>query len=296
VEAGRRASQGLLFGLGGFALLSIGDGVIKSTVDEWPASAVAALRYAFGLIGLAIAVWWHEGRSGLVIHRPWVQAARGAAVAGTSFAFFMSIRTMPLADATAIQFTAPMLTAVLSALLLRERAPRAAWVAIALAFVGVLIVLRPEVARMGWAIGWPLMAALGMALLMIANRYGAGSASPLAMQYLIALFATPILIAFAAIGHGSGDAAMAIGWPDWSVIARCALVACSASVAHMAIYMATERASAALVAPTIYIQLLTAIVVGIAFFGDWPDPLGLVGAALIVSGGLYLWRSQRPRV
>ncbi len=43
------------------------------------------------------------------------------------------------------------------------------------------------------------------------------------------------------------------------------------------------------------IPLLTAIVMGIAFFGDWPDPLGLAGAARIVSGGPYLWRSLRPR-
>lgn len=295
MEAGKRASQGLLFGLSGFALLSMGDAVIKSTVDEWPASAVAALRYGFGLIGLAVAVWWTEGRHGLVIHRPWVQAARGAAVAGASFAFFMAIRSMPLADATAIQFTAPMLTAILSALLLGERAPRAAWVAIAVAFCGVLVVLRPEVGRMGWAVGWPLLAALGMAALMIANRYAAGTASALAMQYLIALFATPILIAVAVIGHWSGDAAMVIAMPDWTVIARCALVACSASISHLLIYLATVRASAAVVAPTIYIQLLTAIGLGMAFFGDWPDPLGLAGAALIVGGGLYLWRSQRVR-
>lgn len=295
MDAGRRVSQGLLFGLCGFAILSMGDAVIKSTVADWPASAVAALRFGFGMIGLAVAVWLREGRSGLVIHRPWVQAARGAAVAGTSFAFFMSIRTMPLADATAIQFTAPMLTAVLSALLLGERAPRAAWVAIGLAFIGVLIVLRPEVSRMGWAIGWPLMAALGMALLMIANRYAAGTASVLAMQYLIALFATPILIAIAAIGHFSGDPAMAVTMPDWTVVARCAVVACTASMAHLLVYMATVRASAAVAAPTIYVQLLIAITMGIVFFGDWPDAPGLAGAALIVGGGLYLWRSQRVR-
>ncbi|TKD52264.1 DMT family transporter [Sphingomonas baiyangensis] len=281
--------------MAGFALLSCGDGIIKSTVDEWPASAVAALRYVFGLGGVALAVLLVEGRGALAVPRPWLQAARGAAVATTSFAFFMAIRSMPLAEATSIQFTSPMLTALLSVPLLGERAPRSAWIATGAAFVGVLIVLRPEVGRLGWAVGWPLLAALGMALLMIANRRAAGVASPLAMQYLIALFAAPILIALAAAGHVTGGEAMRVSMPDWSVISRCALVGGSATMAHLLIYMATVRASAAVVAPTIYVQLLTALAVGALAFGDRPEPVALLGALVIIGSGVYFWRSQQPR-
>lgn len=289
------AATGLLFGMAGFALLSCGDAVVKTTVDEWPASAIAALRYLFGAVGLAIAVGVTEGTGGLRVPRPWLQAGRALAVSVASVAFFMAVRSMPLANATSIQFTSPALTAILSALLLGERAPRAVWAATALAFAGVLVVLRPDVARMGWAAGWPLLAALGMASLMILNRRAAGTGSPLAMQYTIALFAAPMLAAAAVAGHLSGWAPMQVGVPGWSVVARCALVAASASVAHLLVYLATVRSSAAVVAPTIYVQLLVALVLGAAMFGDRPDPATLAGAALVVASGLWLWRSQRPR-
>ncbi|WP_315761150.1 DMT family transporter [Sphingomonas sp. Y38-1Y] len=295
-QDGAGASTGLLFGMAGFALLSCGDAVIKTTVDEWPASGVAALRYLFGVIGLTIAVRLVEGPRGLSVPRPWLQAGRALAVSVASFAFFMAIRSMPLANATAIQFTSPALTAILSALLLGERAPRAVWGATALAFAGVLIVLRPDVARLGWAAGWPLLAALGMASLMILNRRAVGTGSALAMQYTIALFAAPMLTAVAFAGHWSGVGAMQLSWPDWTVVARCALVAASASTAHLLVYLATMRSSAAVVAPTLYVQLLTALTLGWLLFGDRPDPVALGGAAMVVASGLWLWRSQRPRV
>ena len=83
---------------------------------------------------------------------------------------------MPLADATAIQFTSPMITGILSALVLGERAPRAVWGATALAFAGVLVVLRPNVLALGATAFYPLGAAFGMACLMICNRKAAGAA------------------------------------------------------------------------------------------------------------------------
>lgn len=290
-----RAAEGLLFGMAGFALLSCGDAIIKTTVDEWPASAIAALRYLFGAIGLGIAVLATEGPGALRVRRPGLQAARALAVAVASFGFFMALRSMPLANATSVQFTSPALTAILSALFLGERAPRAAWGATALAFAGVLIVLRPDAARMGWAVGWPLLAALGLASLMILNRRAAGTGSALAMQYSIALFAAPMLIAAAVAGHLAGWPPMRAGLPDWSVVARCALVGASASAAHLLVYLATVRSSPAVVAPTMYVQLVTALALGALFFGDRPDPVALLGAALVVVSGLWLWRSQRAR-
>ncbi len=289
------AAQGLLFGMAGFALLSCGDAVIKTTVDEWPASAIAGLRYLFGAVGLGIAVCATEGVGALRVPRPALQAARALAVSVASFGFFMALRSMPLANATSIQFTSPALTAILSALFLGERAPRAAWGATALAFTGVLIVLRPDVARMGWAVGWPLLAALGLASMMILNRRAAGTGSALVMQYSVALFAAPILIAAAAAGHFSGWPPMRVGVPSWSVVARCALVGASASGAHLLVYLATVRSSAAIVAPTMYVQLLTALALGAAIFGDRPDPTALLGAGLVIASGLWLWRSQRAR-
>lgn len=290
--APRSAASGLLVAIAAFAILSLGDGVIKSIAGAWPGLAVAALRYALGALGLLAIVLVREGRAGLVCPMPWVQLGRGVSVAVATMSFFTAIFLMPLAEATVIMFTAPVITALLSALFLGERASRPTWIAIALAFAGVLIVLRPNVAALGVTALLPLLAAGAMSALMIFNRMAADAGSALHMQLLISAFAAPILVVAAIVGHASGVEALALGWPHWSVIARCALVAVTASLAHMLLYVATTRASAANTAPATYVQLLVAGAIGVIFFDERPDWIALGGAMLIIAAGLVLWRAQ----
>ena len=284
----------LLIALAGFACLSVGDGLVKSMAGDWPAPAISALRYVFGTLALTIAVAVIYGRAGFTMPRPWLQGGRGAAVSLATVCFFFGVHAMPLADATSIQFTSPILTAILSALLLRESAPAAAWAATALAFAGVLLVLRPNVAALGGAALFPLGAALGMALLMILNRAAAGLAPILVMQWIVAVIATPILLTLAVV-MAAADPRLAIAVPSRVVVLKCAAVAVTGTVSHLLIFVATTRASAAVTAPMVYVQLLVAMAIGAAAFGDYPDPAMLGGAALIVGAGLWLWRSQRPR-
>ncbi|MBC7987246.1 MAG: DMT family transporter [Sphingomonadaceae bacterium] len=292
-RAPHSTASGLLFAIAGFAILSVGDGVIKSIAGAWPGLAVAALRYVLGALGLLLIVLAREGRAGLACPMPWVQLGRGACVAVATMSFFTALFLMPLAEATVVMFTAPVITALLSALFLREPASRATWAAIAIAFAGVLIVLRPNVATLGWAALLPLAAATAMGCLMILNRMAAEAGSALHMQLLISAFAAPILVVVAIAGHASGVEALEVGWPAWRVVARCALVAVTASVAHMLIYLATTRASAAVTAPATYVQLLVAGAIGVALFHERPDLVALGGAALIIVAGLVLWGAQR---
>ncbi|MBJ7254191.1 MAG: DMT family transporter [Sphingomonadaceae bacterium] len=287
------ARSGLLYALCGFALLSIGDAVIKSIAGAWPGTAVAALRYAIGAIGLGTLLFLKEGRQGFAMPMPKVQLLRGFSVALATICFFSSIFLMPLADATAIGFTSPMITAIFSAIFLHERTHATKWVAILLAFGGVLLIMRPNVAELGWVAVLPLVAAMSMALVIIGNRAVAGAGAPLLMQFLVASVAMPFVFSAAVIGHFSGVDALVVGMPDWTIIARCTLVAVTASVAHWLIFMGTTRASAAEIAPMTYVQLLIAIGLGIILFGDWPDLMSLAGAGIIIASGLILWRGSR---
>jgi len=287
------AASGLILAATGFAVLSIGDATAKTMAGEWPGTAIAFTRYVIGVVGLGIAVALVEGRKGFAIPHPGLQLLRGIAVSGGTFGVFMGVHVMSLADATAIVFTSPMLTALISAVFLGERATRPVWISTILAFAGVLIVLRPEVSRIGWAAGYPLIAAVGMATLMVTNRRVAGTASALAMQFLVALFATPVLAVVALVSAGSGIPAFHIAPPDWTILARCAIIATSGTVGHLLLYLATTRASAAIIAPMTYVQLLAATVYGFILFRSVPDWATYAGAALIIGGGLYLWRSQR---
>ena len=287
------ARSGLLYALCGFALLSIGDAVIKSIAGAWPGTAVAALRYSIGAIGLGTLLFLKEGRQGFAMPLPKLQWLRGFSVAMATICFFSSIFLMPLADATAIGFTSPMITAIFSAIFLHERTHATKWIAIFVAFGGVLMIMRPNVMELGWVALLPLAAAMSMAFMIIGNRAVAGTGSPLLMQFLVASLAVPFILGAALIGHFSGVEALHVGIPDWTIIARCTLVAVTASFAHWLIYMATTRASAAEIAPMTYVQLLIAVGLGIILFGDWPDLTSLAGAVIIVTSGLILWRGSR---
>lgn len=287
------ARSGLLYALCGFALLSFGDAVIKSIAGTWPGTAVAALRYSIGAVGLGTLLFLKEGRGGFALPLPKFQLLRGFAVASATILFFSSIYVMPLAEATAIGFTSPMITAILGALFLKEKTSTTKWIATLVAFTGVLLIMRPNVAELGWAALLPLGAALSMALVMIGNRAVAGAGTPLLMQFLVASLAVPFVVGAAVVGHFSGVGALHVGVPDWTIVARCAVVAVSASFAHWLIFMGTTRASAAEIAPMTYVQLLIAIVLGVAVFGDWPDLTSLLGSGIIIATGLFLWRNSR---
>jgi len=286
-------AAGMALAVLGFSCLSVGDGMIKSLEGAWPGTAVAALRYTIGALGLGLLLYMREGRAGFRFPKAKAQLARGFFMALATLMFFSSVFVMPLAEATAIQFTNPMLTALLSIWLLNERASLVTWIVTFVAFAGVLIVLRPNIASLGWAAVMPVIAALGMAFVMIFNRAVAGTGSILLMQFLIASIAAPFLILAAVAGHFSGVEALHVPAPTPYIILICTTVACTASFSHMLVYMATTRASAAAIAPTVYVQLLVAIAIGVLFYGDYPDALSLGGAALIVGSGLFLWYNNR---
>lgn len=286
---------GLLLAIGGFAVLSVGDGVVKSTIDEWPVTAFAALRFVIGTLGLSILLAAQEGWHAFRPANPSIHLARGLCLALTSLAFFSAISVLPLAETMAITFVSPVLTAILAGPLLGERVRPAVWIASFAALAGVLLILRPNLAELGLPALWPLASALFFSLMIILNRASAGQGSALSMQVFISVPATVILIFAAFLGRELGIAELAFDWPHWSVAARCGVVALTASTAHWLIYHGTARAGAAHIAPATYVQMLVATVIGWVFFSDIPDVPTILGAGIIIGSGLYLWRYGRSK-
>lgn len=286
---------GLLYALGGFCTLSIGDAIIKGMSGDWPAPAMAATRYVAGTILLAILLARYEGRAALALPRDKLQWVRGIAISVSATGMFLAVWIMPLAEATSIFFTQPMITAILAWALLGERARLSTWIATLVAFAGVFIVLRPNFAIAGWGVLLPLLGAAGMAVTIIANRAVTGRASILAMQYYMSVTAMIFLAVATAAGHLSGVEGFTVEWPHWSVVARCIFIGLSATLAQWLIFMGTVKAGAGTVAPMTYGQLLMAVALGWTFFGDRPDLTSMLGAAIIVGSGLYLWHAGRMK-
>lgn len=286
---------GLLFALAGFCTLSIGDAIIKGMAGEWPAPAMAATRYVVGTFVLAVLMVRHHGLSALKPPRSGLQWMRGIAISCSAVGMFLAVWVMPLSEATSIFFTQPIITAVLAMLFLGERAKLGTWLATLAASIGVFIVLRPTFETAGWGVLLPLVGATGMSVAIILNRKVHGRASVLSMQYWMSVTAMVFLILATAAGHYSGVEGFTMHWPDWTIIARCAFIGCSATLAQWLIYMGTARAGAGTIAPMTYGQLLMAVALGAIFFGDYPDAVALLGAAIIIGAGLFLWWQTRVR-
>ncbi len=287
---------GLLFVLAGFSTLSIGDAVVKSMAGMWSPPAIAAVRYFVGTVFLAILLSRRGGLPALALPRSGLQWVRGIAISCSALGMFLAVWTMPLAEATTIFFIQPMITALLAILLLREPSRAATWISTAIAFVGVLIVLRPNFQEVGWGVLFPILGATGMSVTIVANRASRSHAGVLALQYYMSVTAFLFLCLATLVGEASGIERFAVHWPHWSVFARCAFIGLSATLAQFLIFMGTTKAGPGTVAPMAYGQLLAAVAFGWIFFGEAPDATAMLGAAIIVGAGLYLWYSSRKRV
>ena len=289
----KTAVGGVTLALVAFAGFPLGDAIIKSMAGDWPAQAVAALRFSIGALALAVILFMREGRHGFQVSRPWLHMARGFALFVGTISFFSAIYIMPLADAVAISFINPILTALFSGWFLKENTPPRTWVATIIAFGGVLIMLRPNVAAFGWVAILPLISAFAMSTMLILNRMVSTQRSIFGAQFYIAFWAAIFLIIATVIGHWLVPVMAVPGTPDWDVILRCLLVALTATGCHFLLFMATMRTTAAAIAPIVYIQLLIATAISVFVFGDPIDLTAVLGGLLIIFSGLLLWRSAR---
>ncbi len=293
-KTGRQAGtgNGLGYALLGFVVLSCGDAVVKHMVAAVSPPEIAAIRFTLGALGLGALVALRRGRAGFG-NQPWRwQALRGGGIAVATTGFFGAMSIMPLATATSIGFTSPILTSLLAAALLGEKIRRPTIVAALIAFAGTLIVMRPNFAALGWSALLPLLSAFGTSAIMVGNRAISGRTDPLASQFWMAAIAAPLLIAVATLAHFSGVPRLALVLPPREIWLLCSAVAVTASTSHWLIYLASRRSGAGTVAPLTYVQLLVALILGAAVFGDRPDAVALAGAGVIIGAGLYLWRSN----
>ncbi len=140
----RDARKGVLLMLGGLALFSILNGVVKAQAAIFPVNQIVFFRNSFALISLLLLMQWMGRRDLLRTHRPAAQFGQGLCFTGVLLFMFFAYRHLPLADATAISFLQPLLVVILSAPLLGEKVTLSRWVAVGVGFAGVLLMVQPS--------------------------------------------------------------------------------------------------------------------------------------------------------
>ena len=203
-------------------------------------------------------------------------------VAGT-FLFITGLRFLPLADAIAITFAGPLFLTALAGPLLGEIIGWRRWLAVAVGFVGVLIILQPTGNVVQWAALLPLAASLTGALRDILTRrmtYGESSVA--------VLFTTTLAVTLA------GGATFVGGWVALSGedLLLMAISGLLVGTAHFLMIEALRLGEAALVVPFKYVSVIWALLIGFFVWASLPSLGTLLGAAIIVSSGLYILRRQ----
>lgn len=272
--------KGIMFMCIGVLFLALGDAVSK-----WLGEVHSPLQIVFfrTLVSLPlIALLAHFGAGGLrklQTRRPKVHLMRGVIYTGTMGFFVWGLTMLPLAEATAIVFVAPMFVTLLSVPLLGERIDPPVLIASLVGFVGVVIVVRPggEAFQLGSLV--MIAAAVCYALMMItARRYG-GREHLWAMVFYMTLI--PMLLT-----------ALTLPWvwqtphpQHWPGFLLSGVLGVGATAF---ITMAFRHAPAAIAAPFDYTAMLWAVLLGWWFWGELPDIWVLVGSVLIISSGLAI--------
>ncbi len=267
----------------GMFLFTANDALGKWLVASYSVGQVLLIRSLAALCVLLPFILAFGWRKLIALDRPGVQLARVCFSTLEVFCFYFAVRSMPLADTMTFWLAAPIYVALLAPILLRESVGALRWGAILLGFIGVVIALEPT----GQGFGWPsivaILGSLCFALMMITGRYLRGTPDV-------------ALVFWQLLGAGlAGLLTAPIGWItpsalDWSLLALVGVVAMGA---HLCVNRALKLADAGLLAPLQYTLLLWAVILGWIFFSDIPRASMLLGAGVIILGGILLWVSER---
>jgi drug/metabolite transporter (DMT)-like permease len=215
------------------------------------------------------------------------QVIRGLLLFFSSFLYFHGLVYLPLPTAASISLTSPLIVTALSSRFLGEPVGPRRWAAVAVGFIGALIVVRPGHADFEWHTLYIVASTICSALYQLfSRRYGQAErpeASATMATIVGALVAAPFL---------------PFEWvtplPGWDMVLFVA-IGVMAGVGHYLLTIAYSQAPAAVIAPFNYLQLVGAAILGYLLFKDVPDMWTWIGAGVIMSSGLYIGHRERLR-
>lgn len=306
-----RPGLGIVFILIGILCISVNDLIIKQLSGDYPLHQSVFLRSGIGILFSLVLVQFEGGFGILKTRNPWQHTLRGVLIVVANMTYFAALAALPLADATALFFAAPLFITLLSIPMLREKVGILRLSAVFVGFIGVMIMQRPwastdalDVPRVVLLL--PVISAFTYALNQILTRKLGVEAKASAMAvYIQAAFVVVSLGFFIVAGDGRYAAGYenesmifllrAWSWPtaeDWPFFI--ALGVNSAAVGYC-LSQAYRLADAATVAPYEYIGLPLAVFWGFVVFSELPVFEVWIGIALILGSGLFVFVREQQK-
>jgi drug/metabolite transporter (DMT)-like permease len=295
--------------LGGGAVLSINDLSIKFLSGDYALHQIILIRALIALaIVLAVVAVSGTGFGQLRSRRWRAHLLRVSLVMVSNVTYFMGLSVLPLADAVAMAFVAPVFVVLLGAVILGERVGAQRWAAVMLGLLGVGLVMRPSMGSVQPAALLVVISALAYASCHIMTRQLRGTESAMTLNFHVQVGFIVVSLAMGlAVGDGHlaqasrPDAPLAFllrPWiapplADWPALLGTGL---AVGIGGLMMSEAYRRSEVALIAPFEYIGMPMAILWGFWVFGTWPDARAWVGIALICGAGVHtLLRERRAR-
>ncbi len=274
----------ILYILAAIFLFGVVNAVVKLLAERIAVFEILFFRNLFGLIP-ALAIAWHQGlREVLRTERPGGHLWRAFLGQAHLFCLFTAFSLMPLADAIAISFAAPLFLVALSVPMLGEKVGPHRWAAVFIGLLGMLLIVRPTGEVMNAGALFAAASAVLFAVSLIAVRQLSKTESSAAIAFYYASYATlfmAVLLPFFWIT------------PTLRELALLLICGLCGGVGQYLTARAYGHSPASALAPFNYSQLIWAVLLGFAMFGNLPGPITLAGAAVIMASGLYVWHRER---
>lgn len=287
--AGGSALKGVLFVMTAVFLFAVADTMNKYLVERHPIGFVQAGRYLVNVLLLLLIMAPRHGANLWRTQRTvWVMA-RGIVLALATLTMSMALQLMPVGETVAIIYLAPILVMLLSGPLLHEKVHPAAWFGALLAFGGVILVMRPGGGLDALGVVFALLnAVLGTAYHLM-TRVLARTESTMSMLFHVAVVGAVVFIVMALPTLPSA-------LPPVTDLALIVAMGVIATLGHFMFTIAYREGPPALLAPVNYLHLVWAGLLGWLVFDHFPDPLSILGMAMVLAAGVAvaLQAGRRP--
>jgi len=264
------------------------DAITKFMTQRYPVPVLVFARYAVQFVAMLV---WLGPRMRLSLVRTKrlrIQAFRGILLLASSLFFTNSLRSLPLAEATALNYSTPIIVVLLGRLVLDERLTQARIAFVVVGIAGMLMIVQPGTDVFHGAALFGLAAAAFYACYQVTTRMLAGEDDPRVLLFYPALIGTVVMSALAP----------GFGWPSSMPWTHMLLIICGGlfgTAGHFLFILAFRLAPVSALTPFTYMQLVWAMLLGWLLYGDFPNSYRIAGMVVIAGSGLLMTLHERRR-
>ena len=275
--------KAIIFSLLGWMFLPVMDGFAKYLSDDLPILQITWARYFFTVAFVFPIMFFFYKKQLVCSDKPKLQILRGLILLSANICFFYAISVISLAKALTLAFIAPLIVTAFSPILLGEKVGFRRWTAVAVGFIGSLIVIRPGFLEFNLASMAALATGFFYGFYLIITRKLSTSDNPLLtllITGMVGALLVSIIIPFYWVKPTLNQ---------WSLMAGIGVFAC---IGHLFLILSLKYADASKLAPLGYTEIIPNVIIGYYFFSELPDNWTYLGLFIIVLSGLYISRRE----